>query len=75
MMIISLFRRLSKGLKNKYSKFLKAFENFRSDFTHNSDSEYSECLYLVFCVGHENKPLFVLQIFSPPCGIEMSSFP
>jgi len=25
----------------------------------------------MFCVGQENKPLFVLQIFSPPCGIEM----
>ncbi len=71
MMTISLFRCPSKGFKNKYSKFLKAFENLRSDFTHNADSEDSKCLYLVFCVRHENKPLFVLQIFSPPCGIEM----
>jgi len=22
-------------------------------------------------VGHEDKPLFVLQIFSPPCGLNM----
>ncbi len=71
MMTISLFRRASKGFKNKYSKFLKGFEILRSDFIHNAYSEDSKCLYLIFCVGHENKPLFVLQTFSPPCGIEM----
>ncbi len=26
---------------------------------------------LFFCVGHEDKPLFLLQIFSPPCGLNM----
>jgi len=59
-MTIFLFRRPSKGFQNKYSKFLKAFENLSSDFTHNAYSEDSKCLYLIFCVGHENKPLFVL---------------
>jgi hypothetical protein len=51
--------------------YLKAFENLSSNFTHNAYSEDSKCLYLYFCVGPENKPLFVLKIFSPPCGIEM----
>ncbi len=32
---------------------------------------YSKCLYLIFCVNHEDKPLFVLQIISPPCGLNM----
>jgi len=74
MMTISLFRRPSKGFKNKYSNFLKALKMWDLISFTMLILKILNASTLFFCLGHENKPLFVFQIFSAPCGIEMWSF-